>query len=118
MDEFGEDEDQEEQAPLSRKEFAKAMRRKAYLKAKERRATDPRYIEMKERAKETRRKEYQRQKEFLKSKQNKKKNSESVERVEERDHEQEAKDRLLREKIKAATSITKGHLSLINAPID
>ena len=43
---------------LSRKERARQMRRAAYLRAKEQRATDPRYLAMKEAAKLRRREAY------------------------------------------------------------
>jgi hypothetical protein len=46
------------QGDLSRKERARQLRREAYLRAKEQRATDPRYQAMKEAAKRQRREVY------------------------------------------------------------
>ncbi len=48
---------------LSQKEFAKKMRRAAYLRAKEYRKTDPRQIAMMEKLKQQRRDAYQKAKE-------------------------------------------------------
>ncbi|HOU93662.1 MAG TPA: hypothetical protein PLU22_21570 [Polyangiaceae bacterium] len=48
---------------LTRKEAARAQRRALYQRAKEQRATDPRYLAMKEAAKEQRRAAYQQAKE-------------------------------------------------------
>ena len=52
---------------LSRKERARQMRRAAYLRAKEQRATDPHYLAMKEAAKQRRREAYQVAKEHAKT---------------------------------------------------
>ena len=52
---------------LSRKERARELRREAYLRAKEQRATDPRYLAMKEAAKRYRREAYQKAKERAKA---------------------------------------------------
>lgn len=52
---------------LSRKEYARQIRRAAYLKAKERRATDPRLIAIKEAVKRRRREIYQAAKERKKA---------------------------------------------------
>lgn len=48
---------------LSQKEFAKKLRREAYLRAKEYRRTDPRQIAMTEKLKQQRRDAYQKAKE-------------------------------------------------------
>jgi hypothetical protein len=53
---------------LSRKEYARRMRRAAYLRAKELRAKDPRQLAMKEAAKQRRREAYQQAKERRKVK--------------------------------------------------
>jgi hypothetical protein len=50
--------DTPKEGDLSRKERARQMRRVAYLRAKEQRATDPRYLAMKEAAKRQRREAY------------------------------------------------------------
>ena len=55
--------DQEPSKRLSQKEFAKKMRREAYLRAKEYRKTDPRQIAMMEKLKQQRRGAYQKAKE-------------------------------------------------------
>jgi len=55
--------DHEPPKRLSQKEFAKKMRREAYLQAKEYRKTDPRQIAMKEKLKQQRRDAYQKAKE-------------------------------------------------------
>ncbi len=55
--------DHEPPKRLSQKEFAKKMRREAYLRAKERRKTDPRQIAMAEKLKQQRRDAYQKVKE-------------------------------------------------------
>lgn len=55
--------DQEPPKRLSQKEFAKKMRREAYLRAKEYRKTDPRQIAMMEKLKQQRRDAYQKAKE-------------------------------------------------------
>ncbi|MGO9289180.1 MAG: hypothetical protein ACLQIJ_10550 [Polyangia bacterium] len=52
---------------LSRKERARQIRRAAYLRAKERRATDPRFLAMKEAAKRHRREAYQVAKDRMKA---------------------------------------------------
>lgn len=54
---------QEPPKRLSQKEFAKKMRREAYLRAKEYRKTDPRQIAMMEKLKQQRRDAYQKAKE-------------------------------------------------------
>jgi len=55
--------DDSERQLLTRKEAARAQRRALYRRAKEQRATDPRYLAMKEAAKEQRRAAYQQAKE-------------------------------------------------------
>ena len=55
--------DHEPPKRLSQKEFAKKMRREAYLRAKEYRKTDPRQIAMMEKLKQQRRDAYQKAKE-------------------------------------------------------
>ena len=55
--------DHEPPKRLSQKEFAKKMRREAYLRAKEYRKTDPRQIAMMEKLKQQRRDTYQKVKE-------------------------------------------------------
>lgn len=55
--------DHEPPKRLSQKEFAKKMRREAYLRAKEYRKTDPRQIAMQEKLKQQRRDAYQKAKE-------------------------------------------------------
>lgn len=55
--------DQEPPKRLSQKEFAKKMRREAYLRAKEYRKTDPRQIAMMEKLKQQRRDDYRKAKE-------------------------------------------------------
>jgi hypothetical protein len=52
---------------VSRKEFARQLRRQAYQKAKERRAKDPKHIAMKEAAKQLRRDAYRKAKERRKA---------------------------------------------------
>ena len=52
---------------LSSKERARQIRRAAYLRAKERRATDPRYLAIEETAKRYRREAYQAAKDRLKA---------------------------------------------------
>jgi hypothetical protein len=56
-----------ERRVLSRKEYEKEKRRAMYQNAKEKRATDPRYIKMKEVAKEKRRAAYQKVKDRRKA---------------------------------------------------
>ena len=66
--------DHEPPKRLSQKEFAKRMRREAYLRAKEYRKTDPRQIAMMEKLKQQRRDAYQKVKErgkVLKAERNK-----------------------------------------------
>jgi hypothetical protein len=55
--------DNEPPERLSQKEFAKKVRREAYLRAKEYRKTDPRQIAMTEKLKQQRRDAYQKAKE-------------------------------------------------------
>jgi hypothetical protein len=55
--------DQQPPKRLSQKDFAKKMRREAYLRAKEYRKTDPRQIAMMEKLKQQRRDAYQKAKE-------------------------------------------------------
>ena len=55
--------DHEAPKRLSKKEFAKKIRREAYLRAKEYRKTDPRQIAMREKLKQQRRVAYQAAKE-------------------------------------------------------
>jgi ribosomal silencing factor RsfS len=59
--------DGSERRVLSRKELAKEKRHAIYQAAKERRATDPRYVAMKEAAKVQRRAAYQKVKEHRKA---------------------------------------------------
>jgi hypothetical protein len=59
--------DDSKKGTLSRKEFARQLRRQAYQKAKERRASDPKHIAMKEVAKQRRREAYQQAKERRKA---------------------------------------------------
>ena len=54
--------DHETPERLSRKDFAKKVRREAYLRAKEFRKTDPRQIAMKDKLKQQRRDAYQKAK--------------------------------------------------------
>ena len=49
------------------KERLKALRKEAYRKAKEKRDSDPRYLEMKKKQKELRKKAYQQKKEAVKA---------------------------------------------------
>jgi len=55
--------DKSNEAKLSRKEYARRMRRAAYLRAKELRAKDPKQIALKEAVKQRRRDAYQQAKE-------------------------------------------------------
>jgi hypothetical protein len=51
--------DKSNETKLSRKEYARRMRRAAYLRAKELRAKDPRHLALKEAVKQRRREAYQ-----------------------------------------------------------
>jgi hypothetical protein len=52
---------------LSKKEYARRMRRAAYLRAKEQRASDPKHLALKELVKQRRREAYQQAKERSKA---------------------------------------------------
>lgn len=68
----------------SQKELARELRRQAYQRAKERRAADPRHIELKEAAKKRRRALYERVKEQRKAVVAEQKQKKKEKRAEER----------------------------------
>ena len=59
--------EQPKEAKLSRRAYARQMRRAAYARAKAQRATDPRHLALKEAMKQRRRKAYQQAKERRKA---------------------------------------------------
>jgi hypothetical protein len=59
--------EQSKEAKLSRKAYARQMRRAAYARAKAQRATDPRHLALKEAMKQRRRKAYRQAKERRKA---------------------------------------------------
>ena len=61
------DDDSNGRSVISRKELARQLRQRAYRKAKEQRAKDPRYLAMKETVKQRRREMYQQVKERRKA---------------------------------------------------
>jgi hypothetical protein len=107
-----------EQERLTPKEYAKFMRRKAYLAAKERQKTDPTFIAMKEKAKEQRKEAYQKQKAYRKTKdaEAKQKAKQHKEDALEQQKESErlAREQELQAKIAFANGKKFGHLSLLS----
>lgn len=74
---------------LTPKEHAKLQRRKAYLAAKEKRKSDPRHIALQEKLKQQRRDAYQKQKAYLADKKSMKKNADRLDKVLQKQKEEE-----------------------------
>jgi hypothetical protein len=88
---------------LSRKERARQIRRAAYLRAKERRATDPRFLAMKEAAKRHRREAYQVAKDRVKTARAAKKHAQKEKDETDRAAKRVAADEKLRSKVRLAS---------------
>jgi len=82
------------------------MRRAAYLRAKEQRATDPRYLAMKEAAKQHRREAYQVAKEHAKAANAAKRQAQKEMKETARSAKRVAADEKLKSKVRFATGTT------------
>ena len=95
--------DEPKEGELSRKERARQLRRAAYLRAKEQRANDPRYVAMKEAAKRYRREAYQAAKDRMKATTAAKKRVEKEKDAAERVEKRAAANEKLKNKVRPAS---------------